>query len=697
MTTEKSPTPGPLVAEPIKVCGVAEAEAEAEQPEPEPRSHPDRRVWLPLVLAGCSYSVLSIVVWWNVWSNHPTTTTTCGCGDASLFTWFMEWPAYALAHGLNPLYSTAMFHPTGVNLLSNTSVLAVGLVLAPVTWLFGPVASLNLALTLAPVLSALAMFVLLRRWVSWTPAAFVGGLFYGFSPLVLVSLTNGYLMIGMAVVPPLVVACLDELLCRQRRPPVVTGVLLGVLVTLQFFIGTEALIIMAIGVVIGVALIVSFGVRAPRSLDGRLGHATVGLVAGGITAVVLLAYPTWFALAGPAHFSGQVWPGYKLGYYGSFIKDWVVPTTNSSSFVRLAHRIGGYQGPWLSGQYFGIGAAAVVLGGFIMWRRDRRLWLFGALTVISLVLALGARKGLFLPWQWFAGLPLLQNVIPGRFIVITYLAVSVMLGLIVDHVHDSIGTRITTPPATTPPAAAAPRSTKEHDAHRAPRAGWIVGVIVAAIALAPPGAYLAAIVPMTTQPVALPAWFRTVAPRLGEHQVLLVLPAAYAGIQSAMTWQAVDRMRFSMVGGGGPGGIPPRAGSERKGEAVIGTTTYSDSSIAADIEPDSISSVRRALGGLGVTMVVIPDQSRLPLYDRITSVPFAVALMTAATGQKPVHQADAWVWSGVNHDHSPPIGAAGLSRCASDAAALRAESVDDVVSCVLAGGTTAPIGAGSVG
>ncbi len=121
-------------------------------------------------------------VWSSAW-RHPTSTTTCGCGDTSLFTWFLEWPAYAISHGLNPFYSTAMHVPVGVNLLANTSVVAIGVLLAPVTWLFGPVATLNVALTLAPALSALSMFVLLRRWVTWTPAAFVGGLLYGFSPL----------------------------------------------------------------------------------------------------------------------------------------------------------------------------------------------------------------------------------------------------------------------------------------------------------------------------------------------------------------------------------------------------------------------------------------------------------------------------------------------------------------------------------
>ena len=139
------------------------------------------RGWRSLLVGAVAYLVLSVGLWWNVWSSHPSSTTTCGCGDSSLFTWFLEWPAYALAHGLNPLYSTYLFHPAGINLLSNTAEVGLGIVLAPVTWAFGPIATLNVALTLSPLLSALAMYVLLRRWVGWAPAAFVGGLLYGFS------------------------------------------------------------------------------------------------------------------------------------------------------------------------------------------------------------------------------------------------------------------------------------------------------------------------------------------------------------------------------------------------------------------------------------------------------------------------------------------------------------------------------------
>ena len=63
------------------------------------------------------------------------------------------------------------------------------------------------------------MFWLLRRWVRWTPAAFVGGLVFGFSPFVFVNLAGGHLMTGVLVLVPLMVACLDELLIRQRGGP----------------------------------------------------------------------------------------------------------------------------------------------------------------------------------------------------------------------------------------------------------------------------------------------------------------------------------------------------------------------------------------------------------------------------------------------------------------------------------------------
>ena len=388
--------------------------------------------------ASAAYLVVSLVVWWNVWSSHPTTTTTCGCGDSSEFTWYLGWPAHAISHGLNPLYSADLFHPVGINLLSNTSVLALGVPLAPVTWAFGPVATLNVALTLAPVLSALAMFWLLRRWVSWAPAAWIGGLLYGFSPFVLVELTDAHLMLGMAVVPPLLVGTLDELLIRQERKPVRVGLTLAALLVLQFFLGTELLVITVMMTAIGVLVLLVAGLWRRDVLADRARYVATGLGAGAGATVVLLAYPAWFALAGPAHLQGSVWTQGYLGLGGIDFRSYFLGDAPSAGYARLARRVGGYQGPTLSGQYLGVGLVVVVAAGLLLWWRDRKMWLFAIVGAVSVWFSIDILQTYWVPSKVLVRVPLVQNIIPSRFLAVTYLCVAVLLGLVVDHVYRAI-------------------------------------------------------------------------------------------------------------------------------------------------------------------------------------------------------------------------------------------------------------------
>ncbi len=660
----------------------------AGSPGQEESDHPDAadgsrgsHGWKSLLVGAGVYLALSIFVWSGAW-RHPTTTTTCGCGDTSLFTWFLEWPAYAITHGLNPFYSTAMHVPAGVNLLANTSVIAIGILLAPITWLFGPIATLNVALTLAPALSALSMYVLLRRWVTWAPAAFAGGLLYGFSPLILVTLGDAHLMLGMAVIPPLIVACLDELLFRRPRRPVITGIVLGVLMAVQFFIGTEVLVITVAMGVVGIVIVVGYSAwRRPSELRRQARYAAVGLGAAAAVAFVLLIGPALYALAGPAHLGSMVWPG----IYGRIARKqrttpglYLFRWSSLSSILSTDHNRaqGGYQGTVLSYQYFGVGMAIVVTGGVVAWRRDRRLWLFGAIALISAVLALGTSPNIWLPWKALENLPILENVVPYRFTLVTYLAVAVMLGLIVEHIYVAVNRRR---------HAVGPGGGRTSPWARLPRwAGAGTAAAVAVIALVQPAIYLAQTIPMTTVPVDLPTWFKTVAPHLPDHQVILIVPAPFTSFDNSMTWQALDRMNFSMVGEGGPGGILVEAGKELPGATVIASA----SAPAGDVVPltaGDASSVSQALRDWHVTMVVIPDQRALPAYDQIPSVTYAAALITAATGRPPIHQADAWVWAGVEHaNRSEPLDSAWLSRCTTSVASRGVSAVRRATACVLA-------------
>ena len=638
---------------------------------------------LTLLASAGAYLVLSVVVWWNLWSGHPTSTTTCGCGDTASFLWYLEWPAHALAHGLNPLYSTAMNYPSGVNLLANTSELAIGVLLAPVTWLFGPVATLNVALTLAPALSALAMCVLLRRWVSWMPAAFAGGLLYGFSPFALIYLTDAHLMLGLAAVPPLIVACLDELLVRQRRP-VITGLVLGLLVTLQFFIGSEVLLMTVATATLGVGLVaLNFAVRDPAVLRRRLRAAVVGLATALATAAVLLAYPVWFALAGPAHLAGSIWPGgFFFGGGTTELRTYLFPPAGNALYNTYLHSLGGYQGPLLSTQYFGFGLLVVVVGGVTVWRHDRRLWLFGAITVVSVALSVGVNHDFLL--KFAARVPLVDDIVPDHLVFISYGAAAIMLGLIVDNCYRSVNRR--------PEASLDPDTRQSVPNGRSRWPGWaasVTALVVAGVALVPGAVYLAQTVPVTTRSVVLPEWFRVVAPHLTGHQVVLVLPA-YAEYDTATTWQAVDGMHYTMVGEGPPAGLDERAGKERAGATVIAAVSTSSNG-QGSAKPGDIRAVRMALDDWGVTTVVIPDQPALPAYDQIPSVTYAAAVITAATGELPIHQAGAWVWTGVDEAVTgPPLTSSSVAECAKGVATRGVLAVEHATSCVLATSAAGP-------
>ena len=579
-----------------------------------------RRRGRSLAVAGGVCLLLSSLLWWHVGS-RPGSVTTCGCGDASLTLWVVEWPAYAIAHGLNPFFSSKLFVPQGINMAPNSLALGVGF--APVTWLFGPVASLNVIDVLSPPLSALSMFWLLQRWVRRPPAAFVGGLFFGFSPFVLVSLALGHPNFGLLAPLPLMVACLEDLVVRHRHRAVRVGAALGLLMVVEFFVSVEVLLLFALfatfAAVLGVVL------SGGHDLGMHLRSARRGLpglaVAAGVVAA-LLAYPLWFFFAGPAHLVGRAWPNSPAGTVGStpadFVNGYLPP-----SLVGIMRLFGGYQGPALPMLSFvGIGVAVVAVAGLVLWRHDRRLWFFGVLGVAAAVLSLGVGNGYWAPWRLFVHLPVLDNVVPVNVSVITDLCVAVLLGLIADHAWLALRSR------------------------RGNRQAWWGGAVVGAVALVPVVVALWPNLPMTVRAVVVPEWFTSRAPRLPTGSVVLPYPAALGGIQSSMSWQAVERMPFAMVGGGGPGVAPSRAGPERPGFELL-----ADASLPLSPEPQptsaNLAAIRRAMAGWGVTTVVVPDQPELPTYERGRSVAYAVGLFTAALGRHPVYQDRAWVWDGV--------------------------------------------------
>jgi hypothetical protein len=275
-------------------------------------------------------------------------------------------------------------------------------------------------------------------------------------------------------------------------------------------------------------------------------------------------------------------------------------------------------------------------------------------------------------WRLFVRFPLMENVIPSRFLLITYLAAAAMFGIIVDHTVVAVRRRWASSPA--------PRRCAPDVAART--VGASAALVVSLVALVPIAWYFAGAVPFTTQPVSLPTWFREEGTKVTGRPVVLALPAPFTLFQGAMTWQAVDRMSFDLVGGGGPGSLLERAGPEAAGQSAI--STVSTGAPHDLITPAQIHAVRRALEGWGVTMVVIPDPYQLPLYDRLPNVRSTAMLISAATGQAPIRRAGAWVWTEI--DRAGPSHLVTASRSAACGAGPEQGTVPSIersIACIL--------------
>ena len=174
----------------------------------------------PGLLVLCAYLAAAVALNWRLWlglARWPRWAIP-GPADNDLIAWFLRYAADALAHGHLPaLVTTALNAPHGINLMWNTTVLFPAVVLAPVTLLGGPLASLTVLATLGYAGSAAAMYWLLRRHGASVLAGALGGAVFGFSPG-MVNAGIAHYQIQFAVLVPLMIEAVLSDRHRARQP-----------------------------------------------------------------------------------------------------------------------------------------------------------------------------------------------------------------------------------------------------------------------------------------------------------------------------------------------------------------------------------------------------------------------------------------------------------------------------------------------
>ena len=487
---------------------------------------------------GAVYFALACLIYWPTAPLDASRLSGCACGDQEQQTWFLAWVSYALTHDHNPLLTTSLHAPTGANLAIDTSMPLLGLVGMPVTLLAGPVATFNLLLRLGLAASGASLFGVLRRYVSWWPAAFGGGLLFAFSPY-LADQAVRHLFLSFVPLVPLFIPLIDDWLVSRSRTPLRSGLLIGLVAGLQYLISAEIVLTSAIMAVVGLAYL---ALRYRSAVVERLDALARGVAAAVPVFLLIAGYPIFMLLAGPDRPRGPVHSLSGLTSYHGDLLSPLYPTTHQlfapAALASVGNRLP--TGRTIEDGFY-LGFPLLVLLGYLVIR-CRRVPIVGVAAVMGVsafILGLGGRLtvdgrslGVPLPFAVFRHLPIVQNLEAARFSLFIQLAAAIVVAVGLDRVRAG---------GWLPGAALA--------AAGEPGPREIRSVVVATVGLA---AMLPLVphIPIKTDPVGTPGFFASPSVRaVPQGAVALTLPFDVAPQNDPMMWQIASGMRFRILGG----------------------------------------------------------------------------------------------------------------------------------------------------
>jgi hypothetical protein len=613
-----------------------------------------------IIGAGLVYVAIAVGVFSTIWFGHggPTSAALGVGGDPQLAIWFLNWQGFALTHGHNLVFTTYLDAPDGVNLMWNTTAPLIGVVLSPLTLTLGAVFAYNAAETLGLALSALAGFIMIRRYVRardaiGTIAALIGGALYGFSPY-MAAHALGHPPLVTLFTPPLMLLLVDDLFVRQKRRVIARGIALGVLAAVQLLIWEELLLAEALIALVGLAVVLAFSVTArpavPLStlIAQRTRHATRGLLAALITFALLAGAPLAIQFFGAQTVHGAVWSP------NQFVTDllaFVVPTPLQAFAPGFATQLSEHfkASVYEWSGYLGIPLIALLAYATAALRRHRSpAIIFAVLGLVVALLSMGPlinvaghstpvpvvllvvaiafairrwvadpRVGraarvimwtFLIVWAALIFVPLVSDILPARLMLFVFLFASLVLGIWLDQAlrHARVDGR----------------SIKS----------YALPLALTALALLP----LVPRQPFPTMTIDVPSFFTTpaLANQVPSGSVALVAPFAYDWrLAVPMLWQSATRMRYRMPEGfawiPGPSYVPHRSAlgdamaTIAKGQRAPVMTSAAQRSYAHDLQSWQVS-----------TVIVGPMANQ----DEM------VSFFTALVGRSPSHQGGVYVW-----------------------------------------------------
>ncbi|WP_435611734.1 glycosyltransferase [Streptomyces sp. bgisy159] len=352
--------------------------------------------------------------------------------DQYQWEWFFAVTADNVAHLRNPLFTDLQGYPDGVNLMANTVMPGLSVPLTPLTLLLGPALTLALVMWLGLAATASAWYrLVLRRLTPGRPAAAtVGALLAAFAPP-MVGHANAHPNFTLLfMVPPIIERVLR--LAEGTDRPARTAVTLGLMTAYQLFLGEEALLLTALGLLLFAAAYTAVRPDAARSALRGLPR---GLAVAAAVCLPLVLYPLTWQFSGPQSYTGL--PHDPAGANSPLA---LLSFAERSLIAGDAARANALSvNPTEQNAFYGwplaLLACAVTAA---LWRRRPAVRALAATAAGAALLSLGPRVPVPFtdtvlpgPWGLLDGLPLLDSVLVGRLALICAPVLGMLLALAV--------------------------------------------------------------------------------------------------------------------------------------------------------------------------------------------------------------------------------------------------------------------------
>ncbi|HWS31975.1 MAG TPA: hypothetical protein VN408_04445 [Actinoplanes sp.] len=378
------------------------------------------------------FAAFAVLVTIQLWIDPNGRVLAGNDDDHGIFLFMLAHAERVVFDGAVPFFSDRFNVPVGVNMMANTSILALGIPLAPVTHFLGGGVTVALLITLGLGGTAFAWYwVLSRHLVDSRLAAWIGGAWCGFAPA-MISHANGHVNFVSNYVLPFIVW--QVLRLREPGRVVRGGIILGLLITLQVFINEEALLFTAMTLGLVAA---GYAAMAWSEAAKVAKHFCAGIGVAALSSGVLLAYPLWYQFFAPGNYHGQPF----------------APT----DFVTDAASLGWFSRQALAGNaeltrhlsvsatedntFFGPAGLVMIIVAIVMLWKSVALRSTAIAGLVLLVMSFGPKlvvfghdTGIPLPFGLISHVPVIDLVSVTRFAMVPAAVAGVLLAFAADRV-----------------------------------------------------------------------------------------------------------------------------------------------------------------------------------------------------------------------------------------------------------------------